>query len=69
MYVVAPRHGPTLRRAAWVGVRDLESAALALELGVPPERVDHQLDDAFLLAPQSPPAAARRTPCSAASTA
>lgn len=51
------RLAATLRRAAWVGVRDLESAALALDLGVPAARLDHQLDDAFLLAAHPPSAA------------
>ena len=38
------------------GVRELPSAALALELGVPPDRLSYQPDDAFFLAGQ--PAAA-----------
>jgi polysaccharide pyruvyl transferase WcaK-like protein len=46
--------GAALRRAAWVGVRDLPSASLALSLGTPAERLDYQLDDAFFLAPRAP---------------
>ena len=38
--------------AAWVGVRDEESGAVARSLGVPADRVHRQLDDAFFLEPQ-----------------
>jgi polysaccharide pyruvyl transferase WcaK-like protein len=34
---------------AWLGVRDEASAALAISLGVPADRVHQQLDDAFFL--------------------
>lgn len=44
--------GP-FRKLAWVGVRDDASAALALALGTPADRVHKQLDDAFLLAPEA----------------
>jgi polysaccharide pyruvyl transferase WcaK-like protein len=55
--------GGVLRQARWVGVRDLPSAALALALGVTPERLDHQLDDAFLLPPRPPdPEESRQLP-------
>jgi polysaccharide pyruvyl transferase WcaK-like protein len=39
----------SLPSCAWVGVRDESSAALALSLGVPPDRLHLQLDDAFFL--------------------
>lgn len=41
-----------------VGVRELPSAALALQMGVPPDRVIYQPDDAFLLAGLAPSASA-----------
>ncbi|HET9766666.1 MAG TPA: polysaccharide pyruvyl transferase family protein [Thermoanaerobaculia bacterium] len=45
---------PVLREARWVGVRELASLSLALDLGTPPERLDYQLDDAFHLDPRPP---------------
>jgi polysaccharide pyruvyl transferase WcaK-like protein len=39
-----------LPSAQWVGVREAASARLAAELGVAPDRIDLQLDDAFFLA-------------------
>jgi polysaccharide pyruvyl transferase WcaK-like protein len=39
--------------AAWVGVRDDSSGALARSLGVPDDRIHRQLDDAFFLEPQA----------------
>lgn len=44
----------SLRSAALVGVRELESADLVRELGVPEERVVLQVDDAFWLDPVAP---------------
>jgi polysaccharide pyruvyl transferase WcaK-like protein len=38
-------------RVDWLGVRDETSAALALDLGTPADRVHRQLDDAFFLDP------------------
>jgi polysaccharide pyruvyl transferase WcaK-like protein/ectoine hydroxylase-related dioxygenase (phytanoyl-CoA dioxygenase family) len=52
------RLGTMLRQAAYVGVRELPSAALASELGVHADRLHYQLDDAYSLAP-SPPERAR----------
>lgn len=52
--------GEALRSAAWVGVRELPSAALALALGVPEGRVDYQLDDACFLQPRPPEPDERR---------
>lgn len=52
--------GEALGRAVWVGVRELPSAALALALGVPQDRLDYQLDDAWLLPPRPPEPAERR---------
>lgn len=43
-----------LAGAQLVGVRELPSLALALELGVPEERLSYQPDDAFFLAGQAP---------------
>jgi polysaccharide pyruvyl transferase WcaK-like protein len=45
----------TLSSARFVGLRELPSAALALELGVPPERIWYQSDDALFFkgAPES----------------
>ena len=37
-----------------LGVRELPSAALALRMGVPPDRLSYQLDDAFFLAGRPP---------------
>jgi polysaccharide pyruvyl transferase WcaK-like protein len=37
-----------------LGVRELPSAALALQMGVPSERLSYQLDDAFFLAGRPP---------------
>jgi polysaccharide pyruvyl transferase WcaK-like protein len=48
------RLGPMLCRAAYVGVRELPSARLAEALGVCPERIHYQLDDAYGLAPSLP---------------
>jgi polysaccharide pyruvyl transferase WcaK-like protein len=47
----------TLPSARFVGLRELPSATLALELGVPPERVWYQSDDALFLegGPESVP--------------
>jgi polysaccharide pyruvyl transferase WcaK-like protein len=42
----------SLPSCAWVGVRDELSADLALSLGVPPDRLHQQLDDAFFLEPE-----------------
>lgn len=39
--------GELLCEAAWLGLREAHSAALALRLGVPAERIDYQLDDAI----------------------
>jgi polysaccharide pyruvyl transferase WcaK-like protein len=39
-----------------LGVREIPSAALALQMGVPPDRIVYQLDDAFFLAGRSPAA-------------
>ena len=39
----------SLPSCAWVGVRDGSSAALALSLGVAPDRLHQQFDDAFFL--------------------
>lgn len=47
--------GGALQAAEVVGVRDLPSAALALRLGVAPERICYQEDDGLLLA-TTPPA-------------
>jgi polysaccharide pyruvyl transferase WcaK-like protein len=44
----------TLAEVEHLGVRELPSAALALELGVPPERLSYQPDDAFFLAGRAP---------------
>jgi polysaccharide pyruvyl transferase WcaK-like protein len=44
----------TLPKLKWIGVRDEGSAALARDLGVPPEAIHQQLDDAFLLEPVAP---------------
>ena len=52
------RLGAALREAALVGVRELQSAALAADLGVPTDRIVLQVDDAFRLAPAPPPDAA-----------
>ncbi len=43
-----------LAGAGQVGVRELPSAALALQMGVPPDRVIYQPDDAFFLAGLAP---------------
>ncbi len=43
--------GEILTTAQWVGLREADSVALALGLGVPLERIDYQLDDAFALPP------------------
>jgi polysaccharide pyruvyl transferase WcaK-like protein len=48
------RLGEVLRRAAYVGVRELDSLGLASALGVDPERLHYQLDDAYGLAPSAP---------------
>ncbi|HEY0515233.1 MAG TPA: phytanoyl-CoA dioxygenase family protein [Thermoanaerobaculia bacterium] len=45
-----------------LGVRELPSAALALRMGVPAERLSYQPDDAFFLAGR-PPAAEERIGC------
>ncbi|MEJ8859990.1 polysaccharide pyruvyl transferase family protein [Variovorax robiniae] len=49
-----PRHREMVREmlglASWVGVREEHSFALAVELGVPPENLSYQLDDAAALA-------------------
>lgn len=47
---------PVLREARWVGVRELASLSVALDLGVSPDRLDYQLDDAFHLDPRPPTA-------------
>jgi polysaccharide pyruvyl transferase WcaK-like protein len=44
-----------LRWCGWVGVRETYSYALALELGVPSEKLSYQLDDATWLAPEPVP--------------
>jgi len=44
----------TLAKVDHLGVRERPSAALALELGVPPERLSYQPDDAFFLAGRPP---------------
>ncbi len=44
-----------------LGVRELPSAALALQMGVPPDRLQYQPDDAFFLAGK-PPAGEPRLP-------
>jgi polysaccharide pyruvyl transferase WcaK-like protein len=57
--LTAVEHGAlaeVLAGAAHVGVRELPSMALALQMGVPAERLSYQPDDAFLLAGH-PPAA------------
>jgi len=46
----------TLSSARFVGVRELPSLALALGLGLPPERLWYQCDDALFLQPAPPPA-------------
>jgi polysaccharide pyruvyl transferase WcaK-like protein len=51
-----------LAAAEHVGVRELPSAALALRMGVPPDRLSYQPDDAFFLAGR-PPAAAEVPAC------
>jgi polysaccharide pyruvyl transferase WcaK-like protein len=38
-----------LEAALWVGLREAPSVALAIELGIPLERIDYQLDDAIFL--------------------
>lgn len=38
-----------LAGACWIGLREAPSVALAVELGVPLERIDYQLDDAIFL--------------------
>lgn len=38
--------------ASWVGVREESSEKRARELGVAPDRIHHQLDDAFFIEPQ-----------------
>ncbi len=43
-----------LASAKLVGVRELPSAALALQMGVPPDRLSYQPDDAFFLAGHPP---------------
>lgn len=43
-----------LARAGHLGVRELPSAALALQMGVSPDRLSYQPDDAFLLAGRPP---------------
>ncbi|MFL6195453.1 MAG: phytanoyl-CoA dioxygenase family protein [Thermoanaerobaculia bacterium] len=45
-----------LAGAAHVGVRELPSAALALQMGVPADRLSYQADDAFFLAGREPAA-------------
>jgi len=45
-----------------LGVRELPSAALALQMGVPPDRLSYQPDDAFFLAGR-PPAAEEVPAC------
>lgn len=40
-----------LAAAQWVGLREADSVALALELGTPLARIDYQLDDAMALSP------------------
>lgn len=45
-----------LAGAAQVGVRELPSAALALQMGVPADRLSYQPDDAFFLAGRRPAA-------------
>ena len=45
-----------------LGVRELASAALALELGMPPERLTYQPDDAFFLTAQPPAGRQARDP-------
>jgi len=44
----------TLPEVEHLGARELPSAALALELGVPPERLSYQPDDAFFLSGRAP---------------
>lgn len=39
-----------LDAARWVGLREVPSVALAIELGIPLEKIDYQLDDALFLA-------------------
>lgn len=43
----------SLPSCAWVGVRDEPSARLASSLGVPPDRLHQQFDDAFFLEPEA----------------
>jgi len=50
--------GEALAGVQQLGVRELPSAALALELGAPPDRLVYQPDDAFFLAGRPPAAAA-----------
>jgi polysaccharide pyruvyl transferase WcaK-like protein len=54
---LSPDQKLLLRRAfekvRWIGVRDDSSSGVATSLGVSPERVNRQLDDAFFLPPQS----------------
>jgi polysaccharide pyruvyl transferase WcaK-like protein len=47
-----------------LGIREIPSAALALQMGVPPDRIVYQLDDAFFLAGR-PPAAEEAPVCPA----
>jgi polysaccharide pyruvyl transferase WcaK-like protein len=51
-----------LANAAHVGVRELPSAALALQMGVPPQRLSYQPDDTFFFAGR-PPAAEELPAC------
>ncbi|MES2819155.1 MAG: polysaccharide pyruvyl transferase family protein [Pseudomonadota bacterium] len=44
-----------LNSADWLGLREANSVALALSLGVPLERIDYQLDDAITLLPAPSP--------------
>jgi polysaccharide pyruvyl transferase WcaK-like protein len=43
-----------LSAASWIGVREEESAALVRSMGLSPERIHQQFDDAFFLEPQPP---------------
>ncbi|MEA2718962.1 MAG: hypothetical protein QOJ39_826 [Candidatus Eremiobacteraeota bacterium] len=43
-----------LAGVAHVGVRETASLAFALQMGIPPERISYQADDAFLLARRRP---------------
>ena len=51
-----------LAGVACLGVREAPSAALALRLGVSPDRLQYQPDDAFFLAGRAPAAAAAGLP-------